>query len=126
MLSILLKLMPMGIVAGGVATSQEKFEPLVHYVQTVMVEFEMSSVGKCLKLDSIDGSALPNQSQFADYIRKNMDVKEGSKRDPSTDLWGQPYKIFYKEEIASIVSAGPDLKFETADDVVHQERLRKQ
>ena len=111
MLSILLKLMPMGIVAGGVATSTDKFEPLIAYVQTVMVQFEEANIGKCLKLDTIDSTPLPTQAQFADYIRKNMDVKEGSKRDPANDLWGKPYKIFYKDEVASIVSAGPDMKY---------------
>lgn len=127
MMTLLLKLMPLGIVATGVAKSTDKIEPVLQYVRTIVVQYEVNQISKLIYMDSIDEENLPEQPNFAQYIRRQMEVKENSEglvRDPSKDYWKNDYQLFYKDDKAIVVSMGPDAKLGTPDDIVSKVKLQ--
>ena len=61
---------------------------------------------------------------WSNYIRENMH-SDVSTRDCSQDMWETAYKVHAIDEVPGkggpgfkVISAGPDKKFETSDDIV--------
>lgn len=116
---MLTKLLPLLIATGGVIKNKDKFLQLLDYSKVAAVQIEMSNICKVIRLDSIEGNIPDVQpEQFAAYIRKNItaQTKEIS-RDFSKDVWSVSYRLEVKNRVVTVLSAGPDKKFETSDDI---------
>ncbi len=122
MFTAIAKLIPLLTVAGGAAASSPKLKAqiakIVQTTQVVVTQQEISDIAKMVYLDTIDGSH-PKPEEFADYLKRNMRTKDGIQRDTSKDQWGQSYRLTYNRQRRELVvlSAGPDMQYETADDI---------
>lgn len=116
---MLTKLIPVLIVSGGLYKNQDKFKKILDFYTIAGVQIEMSNICKVIQLDSIDGEAPSDDpARFAEFIRQNIKSQNGSgNRDFSKDMWGSSYKLELKKRVATVVSAGPDKKFGTEDDI---------
>lgn len=116
---MLMKIIPLAIAVAGVSKNMDKIKRLVSQANVPAIQLEMSNICKLIRLDSIDGTMPdPNPEVFAAYIRRNIIAqKKEVVRDFSTDIWGISYRLELKNRVATVVSAGPDMKFSTADDI---------
>ena len=116
---MLAKLLPLLVAAGGVYKNQDKIKQLFDFSAGLGSQMEMATICKVIHLDSLDGS-IPSSDldSFAAYIRANIKPQKGqAMRDFSKDMWGTPYRLEVKKRVATVISAGPDKKFDTGDDV---------
>lgn len=122
MVTAISKLIPVVTLAGGAAASSPKIQAQIAKVvattQVIATQHEVSEISKLVYLDSIDGQH-PKPEQFADYLRKNMRMRDGIARDTSKDQWGQPYRLVYNKQRRQLIvsSAGPDTRYDTSDDI---------
>ena len=116
---MLTKLLPMLMVGGGAYQNKDKLAQLLSVVEVVATQTEMSNICKVIKLDSITGDIPPTEAdEFAKYLRQNIKSENGQgTRDFSKDLWGTAYTLVIKNNIATVVSAGPDKKYVNKDDL---------
>lgn len=116
---MLTKMLPLLIVGGGAYKNQDKINQALNFFTVASVQVEMSNICKVIKLDSIDGEVPSDDPEkFAQYVRANIKAQNGAQgRDYSKDMWNIPYKLELKNRVATVVSAGPDQKFNTKDDV---------
>ncbi len=115
---MLTKLLPLVIAVAGVSKNADKIKRMVEQFRGPAIQVEMANICKVIHLDSIDGS-VPNPAPevFAEYIRRNITAQKSDvKRDFSKDFWGTAYRLELKNRVATVVSAGPDTRFDTADD----------
>jgi hypothetical protein len=122
MFTAIAKLIPLLTVAGGAAASSPKLKAqiakIVETTQVVVTQQEISDIAKMIYLDTIDGTQ-PKPEEFAAYLKRNMRTKDGINRDTSKDQWGQSYRLTYNKQRRELVvlSAGPDTRYETEDDI---------
>ena len=122
MVTAISKLIPVVTLAGGAAASSPKLQAQIAKVvattQVIATQHEVSEISKLVYLDSIDGQQ-PKPEQFAEYLRKNMRMRDGIARDTSKDQWGQPYRLVYNKQRRQLIvsSAGPDTRYDTSDDI---------
>ncbi|MCB0364803.1 MAG: hypothetical protein H6624_17255 [Bdellovibrionaceae bacterium] len=105
--------------AGGGAMSPEikaKIAKITNYTKVVAVQTEVNNIAKIIYLDTIDQTQ-PRESEFPDYVRRNMKLKKGVQRDLAKDLFGTPYRYKLERRTFTVTSAGPDLRFGTKDDI---------
>ena len=71
------------------------------------------------------GTPLPTPEQFPEFVRANMvSHRSGSTpKDVSLDHWSTAYRLEYVGSKVRVVSAGPDKKFDTSDDVFSERDL---
>ncbi len=114
--------MPLVTVAGGAAASspniKAQLEKMLSTTKVVAVQSEVNDIAKMVYLEIIDDNPV-KPAEFADYLRKNMRVKGKSTRDTALDIWDTPYGLAYDEKNhrVYVISAGPDKKYNTEDDV---------
>ena len=112
-------MLPLLIATGGAYKNQDKIKQALNFFTVASVQVEMSNICKVIKLDSIDGE-IPSEDpeKFAAFIRANIKAQNGAEgRDFSKDMWNTPYRLEIKKRVATVISAGPDQKFNTKDDV---------
>ena len=91
------RILPMILAGGGtmVATQAgaKTFQRITNVVKTVVTRFEMAGIAKALEAEMLAGGLpdLDSDDAVAEFINENVDGKYG--RDPSDDLWGNPYMI---------------------------------
>lgn len=123
MLDSLSKLMPLVTVAGGAAASspnvKAQLEKMLDTTKVVAVQSEVNDLAKMVYIEFITEDVRIKPEDFQEYVRKNMRVKGKSKRDTSIDVWGTPYGLAYDDKARRlyVISAGPDLEYNTDDDV---------
>jgi hypothetical protein len=118
-----IKLLPLiTVVCGGIASKDKimaQLQKVTHITQVIAVQSEINDLAKLIYLDIVtDGIASADPLRFAEYCRKNLQVKQGSERDTSKDFWGTEYRLLVNGKRFSILSAGPDTAFGTEDDIV--------
>ncbi len=64
------------------------------------------------------GYLRPQPDDFRAYIQREVEGEDG------LDAWGTPYIIVPTADSLAIVSAGPDLQYDTEDDLVEKLRFR--
>ncbi|MSP56829.1 MAG: hypothetical protein EXR69_14690 [Myxococcales bacterium] len=116
MFELLIKLLPLGVVGGGVYYGQEAFEPVFDIVRGTAVQQEVNQIARFIQLDLIDGDA-PDSSSLPDYIHARMLVTSGD-RDTAQDFWGSPYTLVHGDGVYIVSSWGPDMEPDTDDDIV--------
>lgn len=113
MIEALIKLLPILTVAVGFAVSSPNVKAqigkLMQTAKVLATQQDVSDIAKMVYLDSADGSG-PTPEEFSAYLKNHM---------RTADPWNQPYRLRYdkirKELVVS--SAGPDLTFDTNDDI---------
>lgn len=76
-------------------------------VKVVVTRFEMGAVAQALEIDAAMGTGLPNdQKGFENYISENVKSRTG--RDPTKDLWENPYRLVQINEKWTLLSHGPN------------------
>jgi hypothetical protein len=117
------KLIPMVIMGVGLQQGLKNAEPLLDYTRIFAVQTEINSISQIIHLESLDGQRL-DPSQFEGFLKKHMSVQgKDATRDVSKDIWGSSYKLEVRDNFATVISAGPDKKFGTNDDVRGSTRL---
>jgi hypothetical protein len=116
----LLKMIPMIAFVGNVASKNDivksKYQHYINLAKTVVTQTEINSLAKMIYVDSLSEVYL-EEKDFASFVKKNMQVQKGIKRDLSVDMFGMTYKYTKDKEGFTVYSAGPDLKYDTDDDI---------
>ena len=116
---MLSKIIPLVIAVAGVSKNMDKIKKMVQATNIPAVQSEMSNICKVIHLDSIDGSVpSTDPALFAEYVKKNLTSQQrGLIRDFSKDMWGTSYRLEIKNNVATVISAGPDKQYDTKDDL---------
>lgn len=86
-------------------------------VQTTASSVEMSEIARAVRMYHLESNTLP-LDHFEAFLKEHMTQASGKRtRDPSRDLWNTPFRIAKTRDGFKILSAGPDKKWGTADDV---------
>jgi hypothetical protein len=122
MLSFIVKWMPLLTIAAGSTAAADKLKPVLDYSRVVAVQVEVNEIGKMLALDRVTDGAIVSPDAFPDYLRQHMRASSSSPkgsqvRDLAQDQWGSPYKLETGTSKAKVLSAGPDRRFGTGDDI---------
>jgi len=84
-------------------------------LKSVAVKMELQQLAYLVYIDTIDGT-VPNPRTFPNFIRRNALITT-SRKDSAKDYWGTYYRFWFTSSQFLIVSAGPDRKFGTEDDI---------
>jgi len=86
--------------------------------QEIKTKMEMIQVSKCVQMYFVDNNRLPTTEEFPVMIRE-CTKDEGRKllKDAAVDIWGTYYWLAVVKAGFYVVSAGPDKKWSTKDDV---------
>jgi hypothetical protein len=116
----LLKMIPMVAFIGNVASKNDivktKYKHYINLAKTVVTQTEVNSLAKMIYLNSLSGEYL-EEKDFNNFIKKNMQVQKGIKRDLLEDMFGKNYKYTKDKKGFTVFSAGPDLSYETEDNI---------
>lgn len=95
--------------------------PAMNPVLTWQTRGEMSQIARELQTINRQGGNLPAEGEhFAQWLTRNF--QGGS----SLDAWGNAYTLRIWRDSVGVISRGPDLTLNTADDVVRTERIQSQ
>lgn len=95
--------------------------PVINPALTWQTRSEMGQVTRKLQLINREGQQLPEPGQeFSDFLVRTF--QGGSSR----DAWGNEYYLVVWPDSVGVVSRGPDLEINTADDVVETARIQRQ
>jgi hypothetical protein len=86
--------------------------PVLNPWRRLRSQSEMGEAVRELVQHRNEGFIRPNPDDFRQYMQSQIEDEDG------LDAWGSPYLLVPKEDSVSIVSAGPDLEYETDDDIV--------
>jgi len=128
---VILRLAPallfLGFTAYNMRTVARVFSPLVKAVQGIQCEMDMAAIRKILATQMLSQQSLPqSQAEFERLLRENIKKSSGV-ADPTVDRFKHKYR--YEVDRAArgegvrdvgfrLVSAGPDGRFGTRDDLV--------
>ena len=76
-----------------------------------------------LEAASAEDFDMGSQADFRAFIKKSVRNGKDLKSDPSVDEWGMPFHYERHGAVFKVISAGPDRKFGTKDDIVQQEEI---
>lgn len=120
------KLIPLLVLVWGLSRGLGKSKSLFSFSYAVAVQNEVNNIARRMGQDALTGMELPSPEKFADYIHGNFARQEGVNRDQAIDMWGNPYTLVYDGGVARVISAGPDKKLGTPDDIVAEAKLAQQ
>jgi general secretion pathway protein G len=116
------KLLAMGITAGAIAGNADEIElfyqELRAQTQAVVSGMDMRSITMMLDYEYIRKGRYPAEGQFEAWMQKSF--KENEFRELALDAWGNPFVYTTGEDRKTflLVSAGPDGRIETDDDII--------
>jgi hypothetical protein len=123
------KLIPM-VVAGSITAHsgpaiKERISNLVGVKDSLVTKQRMQAIVKIARLDVVSGEEpqFKNQREFRKYVKRNVRITGASRADSSLDMWGKVLRGRVRGGKLIIVSAGPDKKFRTKDDVKIAENI---
>lgn len=93
--------------------------PVLTPYRQLRTEGEIGKIVRELVRDRNMGVLRPMPDEFGDYIRLQLEDEDG------LDAWGSPYIMLPEPDSMAIVSAGPDLDYQTEDDVTVKIRYRE-
>lgn len=126
-MSLILKLLPpaaIGLVLMANKGALQKNFDIVDKVRVVTTaNIEIKSIAEAVYMEWLDSDTLP-LDDFSQFMRANMEeAKGGDKRDKAKDMWGTPYRLARVRTGFEIQCAGPDKKWNSADDIAFFRRL---
>ncbi|MGK7311646.1 MAG: hypothetical protein ACN0LA_05350 [Candidatus Longimicrobiales bacterium M2_2A_002] len=93
--------------------------PIVNPYRRLKSESEIGKAVRELIQDRNMGYLRPQPDDFRAYMQREVEGEDG------LDAWGTPYIILPARDSLAIVSAGPDLQYDTEDDLVEKIRYRE-
>lgn len=97
------------------------FAPVLDPALSWQTRGEMEQITRELQMLNREGQLLPEPGQdFAEWMVRNF--YGGS----SKDAWGNEYTLRIWPDSVGVVSRGPDLEIDTADDIVQAARMQRQ
>lgn len=126
-MSLILKLLPLGAIGVVLVANKGALEKNFNIVDKVRVvttaTIEIKSVAQAVYLEWLESDTLP-LGDFSQFLRENTEeAKGGEKRDRANDMWGTPYRLIRVRTGFEIQCAGPDKKWNSADDIVFFRKL---
>jgi hypothetical protein len=96
----------------------DKGMAMINSVQNdATVNIEFSNMARGLRAYYVETNTLPFNN-FSQWLEENMTQEGGRKtRDKTKDMWGTSYKLEPRPNGFAILSAGPDRKWGTPDDL---------
>lgn len=95
--------------------------PVINPALVWQTRSEMAQITRRLQMINREGQPIPAQGQeFSEWMVRNF--QGGSSR----DSWGNEYTLVTWPDSVGVVSRGPDLEINTADDVVETARIQRQ
>ena len=91
---------------------EKPLSPVLTPWRTMRTETEIAEITAELVVARNRGQDPPPPHQFRDYII-GREVAEDA-----NDPWGVPYLLNQRPDSVDVISAGPDLTFETGDDII--------
>jgi hypothetical protein len=91
---------------------QGPLSPVTDRYRRIRAEAELSEAARLLVLDRNQGRRAPRQEELAAFLARHEVAPDG------LDPWGTPYQLSQQQDSLVIRSAGPDLRYETGDDVL--------
>lgn len=85
--------------------------PVLNPYRRLRSEAEISQAISQLIRDRNAGFLRPDPADFQEYMRTRIAGEDG------LDRWGSPYVLIVEPDSVAVVSAGPDLEYETEDDI---------
>ena len=92
--------------------------PVLTPWRTMRTETELSEITAELAVARNRGQDPPPPHQFRDYIIQREIA------DDANDPWGVPYILHQRPDSVDVMSAGPDLTYDTGDDIIATIRYR--
>jgi hypothetical protein len=86
--------------------------PVLNPWRRLRSQSEMGEAVRELVQHRNQGFIRPQPDAFTEYLQTQVEGEDG------LDYWGSPYILIPQADSVSIVSAGPDLEYETEDDIV--------
>lgn len=122
-MSALLKILPLAAAAGVAVVNSDALKKSLDVVDKVRGAatsgVEMQGIADALARDFVDDKNLPIED-FGGWLKENLRQKDGREtRDKSKDPWGTDYRLTADaaKNGFSVLSAGPDAKWKTEDDL---------
>ena len=96
----------------------DKFKDFFHSVERVVNYQRMSTVSHAIQLAMISENPpdIKNPKVFKATTRELVGIGKNGKGDSSKDYWGTELRLKVKENIFVVLSAGPDMEWDTRDD----------
>ncbi len=110
------------IVGGGAIAGLSYSEPIVIYAKSVFTDHQCSELSKLVLYEIINHNHFVKESEFKQFLIDQTDWKQ--KEDTYKDSFGTPFKLSYSETQLNVSSAGPDMKWETEDDISRSRRFK--
>lgn len=86
--------------------------PVLNPYRRLKSQSEIGELVRELVRHRNSGFVRPRPDVFREYMQEQIEGEDG------LDAWGSPYIMIPSQDSMAIVSAGPDLEYETDDDVV--------
>jgi hypothetical protein len=86
--------------------------PFTNWYRRVRAEAELDKAARLMVGQRNQGGRLPDPERFADFLNRH-DIAAGG-----LDPWGTPYLMVQEADSVALLSAGPDQRYETEDDLV--------
>lgn len=86
--------------------------PVLNPYRKLKTESEMGKVVRELIRDRNMGFPRPNPDELTAYMQREVDGEDG------LDGWGSPYLLLPEPDSVAILSAGPDIEYQTDDDIM--------
>lgn len=91
--------------------------PVTNRYRRIRTDSELSKMARLLVLQRNQGARAPTQETLAAFLTRNDIAPSG------LDPWGTPYQMTHEGGTIIIRSAGPDLRYETDDDLTIELRF---
>jgi len=121
---MLIKLMPLLLISGIAVHSKDDIKKRVSKLtgsfERTTNNQRMGSILYAMQLEIIGQDDpqqfINNQQQLRQFIRQRVRIKGQPNADSSLDVWGTPFNYQQTPQKFTLLSAGPDRRFGTADD----------
>jgi hypothetical protein len=93
------------------------FTPVRNRYRHAQVTSQLDKVQRALVMTRNQGGRPPAQEELGRFMRLHEVTPDG------VDPWGTPYLIVQEPDSVAVISAGPDRKYYTSDDLVRRVRF---
>ena len=126
-MSLILKLLPPAAIGLVLMANKGALEKNFNILDKVRVattaNIEIKSIAQTVYMEWLDSDTLP-MDDFSQFLRENMEeAKGGDQRNKANDMWGTPYQLIRVRTGFEIQCAGPDKKWNSADDITFFRKL---
>lgn len=85
--------------------------PVTNWYKGIRAEADLEKAARLMVGQRNQGMRLPEPARFGEFLNRN-DIAAGG-----IDPWGTPYLMVHEADSVALVSAGPDGRYDTDDDL---------